>query len=352
MSTSRARWIGPWCLLALTAAAAWAAEGSPRDTSEQEIQAQLERGHQALGRRDLREALAAYRKADRLAGGRSAEALDGLGAVYEKTGKLDDCIQADRRAVEVAATPQLKARFSNHLGRALFEKWQRTRDPRDRKTLDECVASFRSAVDLGGNAANGARYNLGVALLAQSHDEEGVAVLRAYLAAAPEPAEAEHARQLITDPRRARENFAPDFSVTTLDGKPFSLVDLKGRVALLDFWATWCAPCRQSVPSLKKLAETMKTEPFVVLGISEDADEATLRSYLARETESWPQHLDVSGRLMKEFGARALPTFVLLDGDGRIVYAVDGWGSSRERQLRTAVSRAVAQLKESKPGPH
>jgi thiol-disulfide isomerase/thioredoxin len=352
MSTSRARWIGTWCLLVLTTAAAWAAEGAPQDRRVGEIQAQLERGHQALGRRDLREALAAYKKADRLAGGRSAEALDGLGAVYEKTGKVDDCIQAERRAVEVATTPELKARLSNHLGRALFQRWQRTRDPRDQKTLDECVASFRSALELTGGTANGVRYNLGVALLAQSHDEEGVAVLQAYLAAASEPAEAEHAKQLIADPRRARENFAPDFAVTTLDGKPYSLVDLRGRVALLDFWATWCGPCRQSVPGLKKLAEAMKTEPFVVLGISEDSDEAKLRSYLARETEAWQQHLDVSGLLMKRFGVRALPTFVVLDGDGRIIYAEAGWSSSHERQLRTAVSRAVAQLKESSPGPH
>lgn len=329
-------------LAASTLAAPALAAGGAAPEDAGEVKAQLDAGQQALGRHDDRAALEAYKQADRLAGGSSAVALDGLATAYERSGRFDDAIKTARRGVEAASTPGLRVKLDNHLGLALYQKFKRGRDQRD---LTEAVATLRKAFDLSGDQSIAVRYNLGFALLAQGKDEEGVTLLRSFLERQPEGAEADRARRLIADPRRAREAFAPDFSVVTLDGRSLSLADLKGKVVLMDFWATWCGPCRESSPSLKRLAEKSKQDSFVILGVSADSDGAKLRDYLARENVGWPQYWDQARTIENLFGVRALPTFVVLDGDGRIVYTNTGWSSSRERELKSAINRAVDGLR-------
>jgi len=342
------RFIAMTCTLLLAAAlaapAVAAGAAAPDDAGE--IKAQLDAGQQALGRHDYRGAQEAYKKADRLAGGRSAAALEGLATAYENTGRFDDGIKTARKGVEAASTPALQVKLNNHLGLALYQKFKRDHDQRN---LAEAIATLRKALDLSGGESLTVRYNLGFALLAQARDEEGLAMLRSFLERQPEGAEADRARRLIADPRRAREAFAPDFSVVTLDGRSLSLDDLKGKVVLMDFWATWCAPCRESTPSLKRFAERSKQDSFVILGISADSDGAKLQEYLARESVGWPQYWDKVRTIENLFGVRALPTFVVLDGDGRIVYANTGWSVTRERELKSAISHAVDQLKSAPP---
>jgi thiol-disulfide isomerase/thioredoxin len=329
-------------LLAAALAVPALATGAGTPDESAQVQAQLDAGQQALGRHDYRGALEAYKLADRLSGGQSAVALEGLATSYEMSGHLGDSIKAARRGVEVASAPAVRVRLENYLGLALYHKFQSDHDQRE---LAEAIANLRQAFDHSGGRWNVVRYNLGFALLAQSRDEEGVALLRAFVERQPEGAEADRARRLIADPRRAREAFAPDFSVVTLDGQTLSLDDLKGKVVLIDFWATWCGPCRESTPALKRLAEKAKQDPVVLFGVSADRDAAKLRDYLAREAVGWPQYWDQAGKLERLFGVRAYPTFVVLDGDGRVVYSGQGWSMGTERELKSAIRRAVDQVK-------
>jgi hypothetical protein len=114
----------------------------------------------------------------------------------------------------------LQARIANRVGLALYQKgkWQRRGEAwqHDDKLLDEAIVDFRRALEQAGGRSNGMRFNLGVALLARSRDEEGIETLTAYLAAEPASANVAEAKRFIADPRRAREAFAPDFSVTSL----------------------------------------------------------------------------------------------------------------------------------------
>jgi thiol-disulfide isomerase/thioredoxin len=344
------RWVGQVCALLLAAALAWpaAAREVAQPGVSEEVRAQLDTAQKALARGDFRAARKAYEKAVRLTGGRSGEVLAVIADSYGRAGRFDDCVDAARRGLQVASTPELQAHLENRLGMALYNSYKQGRDGRDKgdkKTLDEVVGHFRKALDLSGGQQNAIRFNFGIALLAQRHDEEGVAVLKDFLEHPPDGGDPVMARRLIADPRRAREAFAPDFSEVTLSGQPVALDDLKGKVVLIDFWATWCGPCRASAPALKKLAEKMKQEPFVLLGVSTDRDEAKLRGYLAREAEPWPQLWDQAGRLSQSFHVSGLPTFLLLDGDGRIVFSTRGWGPAQERELGSAVGRAVDQLR-------
>jgi thiol-disulfide isomerase/thioredoxin len=110
-----------------------------------------------------------------------------------------------------------------------------------------------------------------------------------------------------------------DLSFTTLDGHPFKLTDLKGKVVVLDFWATTCVPCVRQMPDLKALYSRLAPQGLEIVGISEDSDKSALSSYLDREKITWPQYFDPAsdhGPVPQEFGVHAIPTIWLVDRHG------------------------------------
>src|SRR5215218_1784706 len=98
---------------------------------------------------------------------------------------------------------------------------------------------------------------------------------------------------MAENPRRARENYAPDFSFTSSEGEHIALGDLRGKVVLLDFWGTWCPPCVDSVPELRTLHKCYSNEPwFVLIGISSDNDEEKWQEFTVKNKMIWPQYRD------------------------------------------------------------
>lgn len=114
---------------------------------------------------------------------------------------------------------------------------------------------------------------------------------------------------------------APAFALRDLAGKPLSNASLKGQVVLLDFWATWCAPCRKSMPELQALHEKYRNQGFMVAGISTDeGGEAKVKKFVASKKYTYPIALDAAKNPAWEaFGVRAIPAAFLLDREGRIV---------------------------------
>jgi thiol-disulfide isomerase/thioredoxin len=92
-----------------------------------------------------------------------------------------------------------------------------------------------------------------------------------------------------------------------------------GKVTLLDFWATWCGPCRHALPGLKQLQATYGADKVEVISISEDEDEGTWQSFVAQNQMNWTQRLDSDHQMMRQYGASALPTYVLIGKDGNVV---------------------------------
>lgn len=98
-----------------------------------------------------------------------------------------------------------------------------------------------------------------------------------------------------------------------------SLEELKGKVVLLDFWASWCGPCRDALPKVKQLQAVYKGGDFVVVSVSEDEDMNAWKAFVAGHGMSWAQRFDGDSSLMKKYQVTALPTYVLLGKDGREV---------------------------------
>ncbi len=123
-------------------------------------------------------------------------------------------------------------------------------------------------------------------------------------------------------------------------GGPFP--ELHGKVVLLDFWASWCGPCRNALPNLKRLQAVYGGADFVVVSISEDDDEVDWKTFVAGHNMSWPQRLDADSSLQHQFGVNALPTYIMLGRDGSVVQKFVG-----EEMAESIVERVGPDLKKS-----
>ena len=109
---------------------------------------------------------------------------------------------------------------------------------------------------------------------------------------------------------------------TAVDGRKVDLSKMKGKVVLIDFWATWCGPCVAEIPNVKKTYAKLHKKGFEIVGISLDSKEDKLTEFVADKGMSWPQHFDGKGRsnaIAKEFGIRSIPAMWLIDTNGNLV---------------------------------
>jgi thiol-disulfide isomerase/thioredoxin len=132
----------------------------------------------------------------------------------------------------------------------------------------------------------------------------------------------------------------PDFDEKDLDGKPLSVGGLKGKVVLIDFWATWCGPCRNELPNVIETYQKHKSEGFAIIGVSLDQSEEKLKDFIAEKKMTWPQYFDGKGwgnKLAGKYGIQGIPATFLLDGQGKIIGR-----DLRGEELEAAVTKAVA----------
>jgi peroxiredoxin len=111
---------------------------------------------------------------------------------------------------------------------------------------------------------------------------------------------------------------APDFALKDLSGATVRLSDYRGKTVLLDFWATWCEPCKQSIPLYMKLQEKHRSKGFVIVGIDENENAATAAAYARNHDMNYPVLLDPGTGLFEKYGGRSLPSTFLIDGQGSI----------------------------------
>ena len=132
----------------------------------------------------------------------------------------------------------------------------------------------------------------------------------------------------------------PDFAVKDTAGKPLSIANYKGKVVLLDFWATWCPPCRAELPNVIKTYAANHAKGFEIIGISLDKDREKLTSFTKEKNMTWPQYFDGlqwENKLAVKYGITSIPATFLLDGQGTIIGK-----DLRGEDLDAAVAKALA----------
>lgn len=117
---------------------------------------------------------------------------------------------------------------------------------------------------------------------------------------------------------------AKPLALKTLDGTVHDLAKYRGQVVLVNFWATWCEPCRDEMPSLERLAEKFAGQPFVVLAVNVDEPEQRVRNFLEKIPLKFTVLLDPGKAVTKDWNARILPASFLIGRDGRVRYTVVG----------------------------
>lgn len=131
----------------------------------------------------------------------------------------------------------------------------------------------------------------------------------------------------------------PGFEEKDLTGKPLSLAALRGKVVLVDFWATWCRPCVAELPSVARTYRRYQDAGFEIVGLSLDEDRSKLEGFLKQNNVTWPQYFDGQGwenKLARKYGVQSIPATFLLDREGKII-AKDLRGA----ELEAAVAKAV-----------
>ena len=135
---------------------------------------------------------------------------------------------------------------------------------------------------------------------------------------------------------------APAFSLQTVQGKDMSLAKEKGNVVVLDFWATWCPPCRESLPHLNSLHENkeLSDKGLKVYAVNLKEDKDTAKNYIDSNKLSFPVPLDKVGAVAQKYQVRGIPTTVVVGRDGKIAKVFVG--SGQNDQLDAAINEALA----------
>jgi thiol-disulfide isomerase/thioredoxin len=131
----------------------------------------------------------------------------------------------------------------------------------------------------------------------------------------------------------------PDFLERDLAGKLFSVADYKGKVVLVDFWATWCVPCVMEMPNVIATYNKYHDKGFEIVGVSLDDDKSALEKFIKESKMPWPEYFDgmhFKTKLAVKYGVQAIPSNYLLDGSGKII----GY-NLRGEELDKAVAKAL-----------
>ena len=284
---------------------------APGQTLDPSAQQAISQGNAAFAAKHYEEALKAYRRANKI----EKEACFSCWALIAQSQKSlkdwDSALTSAGKCLDTAADDAERGvahiiRGDVYLGM-----------PPSSKNWKAAEAEYRAAVQMQPSDAL-YHLKLAVALFKESNDNEGLQEAQRCLALNPDGELAASVQQLIANPERARRPFAPEFHLTTLKGETIGLQDLSGKVVVLDFWATWCGPCRESIGELKDLVKKYPQDQFVLISISADSDEQKWREFVAQKKMEWRQYWDHEGNMRRLFQVQEFPTYFVIDRDGSI----------------------------------
>ena len=132
---------------------------------------------------------------------------------------------------------------------------------------------------------------------------------------------------------------APDFTLVDLEGNQVTLSDFRGKVVFVNFWATWCPPCRAEMPEIEAVHQEYKDKGVVVIGVDIAEPESTVRQYVQQGGFSWTFVLDSTGEVARDYQIVAIPTSFFIDREG-VIRAVN-IGAMTKRAMETKLAEAI-----------
>src|ERR1035437_3399673 len=183
------------------------------------------------------------------------------------------------------------------------------------------------------------------------NSDKGIQLIKQLKTDFPDSKAAQNADQILESVKKQEEakkiqaalaegSKFPDFSEKDTAGKPLSIANYKGKVVLLDFWATWCGPCVHELPNVIKTYDAYHKQGFEIIGISLDNDQEKLASFTKAKSMTWVQYFDGlvwQNKLAVKYGVNSIPATYLLDGQGTIIGK-----DLRGEDLENAVTKALA----------
>jgi thiol-disulfide isomerase/thioredoxin len=134
---------------------------------------------------------------------------------------------------------------------------------------------------------------------------------------------------------------APTLALKDLEGRAHRLPDYRGKVMLINFWATWCGPCRDEMPSIQRLKDKLKGRPFEVLAVNLDEPESRIRKFLAEINVDFTILLDPGRSVAKAWDARILPVTYIVGADGKVRYSLVGEINWDHEQIVSRISELL-----------
>jgi peroxiredoxin len=139
------------------------------------------------------------------------------------------------------------------------------------------------------------------------------------------------------------ENPAPDFTLKSLDGSNLRLEEYRGQVVLINFWASWCGPCRQEMPVLDRLHQRYEDAGFAVLGVNVEGEEGPARELLQKVPVTFPVLIDAGQQVSELYDLQAMPSTVVVDRDGVVRYVHRGYRPGDEAGYVEMVKQLIAE---------
>jgi peroxiredoxin len=316
----------------------------------------FEQGRDFEKRRQLSAAVDSYQAAMKASGSECDACLSALYRTQIKMEEFKAAAQTATLMTKYAPDNAGKAEASAREGDALYQLYFALLDGRDQydkspRKAQAALAEAASAMDRASAAdpTNERIHMLRAHVLASLNRDKDASAEFTACAAMPGISEQEctRAKRFAQNVAIARNEAAPNFKLTTIDGKPVSLDSLAGKIVLIDFWATWCSVCARDEDYVQSMYDMFDKDKFVLLKVSGDSNSERWKNFVADNRLEGVHTRDEGGQVSEAFHVSGFPTYIILDGDGVMrlrAVGIDG-------DLKGTVNKLLSEQKASAGKP-
>jgi thiol-disulfide isomerase/thioredoxin len=257
-----------------------------------------------------------WKHANKIAHGECEQCLHQMVLLQMKTSAWKDAVASTRQLETLTADPVEKSYARVQRGYSLMQYNYGSPKP---DQLTEADALFKQVLAVLPKTRD-AVFEDGRALAMLGKYDEAKAAFEHYVDMVPASDKLRmRAEHFSEDPHLATLAMAPPFRLVTSDGQQMQLDDMNGKVVLIDFWATWCGPCKETLPEIQRIAKEYANDPMlVVISVSSDADANAWRAFVQKNNMNWPQYRDANGAMSAAYGVTSIPRFFSIDTNGTL----------------------------------